>query len=893
MRRRNDNDNDNDWGGSSHQANASHIFHLIAIASAALFVIGGSGAMGEFTIQHAQQLHHASQDSNLPEYVTSMLQQQVLPSINFNHQASQPESVESSPVQRDRVRRRLEYANSQSPDFETLDEVRSFCGDPPACSSEPQVDQGREQQAMPPQPQAVPSRKRKSRGKGKRKHKKKSKTMTPAEAPDHLVDEDAQLAQQDAVEQEQLQDAGHTRPADHSSDSEGADEFANAHEAFGFGTPGAAAATTSTNSPVNGVYEPIVPGSGKGIERTPSTDIRIRANADRANQATRNPRYKMEGLPRGILQGIPWVRHVILCMLALLPHAVRQRYYEKDRCKMWTCNILQVVSKFMMWLVRVRDIDINDLYDIQSFMQHLTHDTISSFIQHLTDAGFKQSSLKNLEYHLATFLKGLARYAQRKTLASPDSLLELNEMAQDLKSSGSKRGTWARKEAREQWTKKKICQKLGVTREPTPGMLWGCYKKMKAKARQLLQRMQRAYNDGLAMVEQGAPPGTPAAMAILALSDEDHMMLQSLLAVMLSLHFQGARCTFMNQMTPSWLTNSGGIYSVDPTKDAHLLKTKRWSRLARRVIRSDLGDMLGTYNRMFYELLGSQQGHEDEWHIFWLGDASASTIDAVRNIFHSEDGMWQLTEEEMENETMYGEHQVAWMQTTMIDQLSAAVLGARPTNSHFMHHALHAVFVGYLGAFTDINQLTFRHLMAWMAYQVWYLQETHDMVHQPSRTLGQTFDRMVELAAADANNSQDEWLNTYAPDGMSRMTQRQEQEALANERDSSSEDELSAHDDYDLCAYCSGDGGGGRCTCGNVQRQVQAQINADGGASVAQMEQLRDADEAEEDQEEMNGAAQSHASAEGVWDYDNGADDARYYDSDGSYYVADTEPFNG
>ena len=33
----------------------------------------------------------------------------------------------------------------------------------------------------------------------------------------------------------------------------------------------------------------------------------------------------------------------------------------------------QVVSKFTMWLVRVRDIDINDLYDTQSFMQHLTH----------------------------------------------------------------------------------------------------------------------------------------------------------------------------------------------------------------------------------------------------------------------------------------------------------------------------------------------------------------------------------------------------------------------------------------------------------------------------------------------------------------------------------------
>ena len=73
---------------------------------------------------------------------------------------------------------------------------------------------------------------------------------------------------------------------------------------------------------------------------------------------------------------------------------------------------------------------------------------------------------------------------------------------------------------------------------------------------------------------------------------------------------------------------------------------------------------------------------------------------------------------------------------------------------------------------------------------------------------------------------------------------------------------------------------------------IQAQINADGGASVAQMEQLRDADEAEEDQEEMNGAAQSHASAEGVWDYDNGADAARYYDSDGSYHGSDTESFH-
>ena len=338
-------------------------------------------------------------------------------------------------------------------------------------------------------------------------------------------------------------------------------------------------------------------------------------------------------------------------------------------------------------------------------MQHVTQDTIGSFIQHLTDLGFKQNSLKNLEYHLAAFMHGLSRYARTKKLAKSDDMAEMADTATDVKSSASKRGTWARKEAREKWTRKNICKKLGVTREPTPGMLWGCYKKMKAKARQLLHKMELHYIDGQAMVEVGAPRGIPAAMAILALSDEEHMMLQALLAVMLSLHFQGARCSFMNIMTPSWLTSSGGISSVDPTKDAHLLKTNRWSRLARRIIRQDLGNMLGTYNRMFFELLGSQQDHANTWHIFWLGNTSESTIDTLRNIRQRQNLMWQQTEQDIRAETQYTEQQVAWMQSIMVEQLRKAVEEAPATNEHFMHHALNAVFVGYLGVFTDINQL--------------------------------------------------------------------------------------------------------------------------------------------------------------------------------------------
>ena len=83
-------------------------------------------------------------------------------------------------------------------------------------------------------------------------------------------------------------------------------------------------------------------------------------------------------------------------------------------------------------------------------------------MQHLTDLGFKQNSLKNLEYHLAAFMHGLSRYARTKKLAKSDDMAEMADIATDVKSSGSKRGTWARKEAREKWTRKNICKKLGA-----------------------------------------------------------------------------------------------------------------------------------------------------------------------------------------------------------------------------------------------------------------------------------------------------------------------------------------------------------------------------------------------------------------------------------------------
>ena len=230
------------------------------------------------------------------------------------------------------------------------------------------------------------------------------------------------------------------------------------------------------------------------------------------------------------------------------------------------------------------------------------------------------------------------------------------------------------------------------------------------------------------------------------------------------------------------------------------------------------------------------------------------------------------------------------MKEVMLNLLAAKIRGAPKTDVHFMHNSLYAVFVRFLGVFSDINQLTFRHLMAWMAYEVWYRQDTHDMVHQPSRYLNVSFDKMTEIAAADANNSKEEWLNTYSPDGMSKMTQQEEQEALAAEHDSSSDGGDEEEDMEELCAYCTGDGGGS-CFCGNEERQaaqargeeeedmedqlrayftddggdscriwrneereaIHAHVNAVGGMSLHQHQALELLDEADDEEVDMEG----------------------------------------
>ena len=64
--------------------------------------------------------------------------------------------------------------------------------------------------------------------------------------------------------------------------------------------------------------------------------------------------------------------------------------------------------------------------------------------------------------------------------------------------------------------------------------------------------------------------------------------------------------------------------------------------------------------------------------------------------------------------------------------------------------------------------------MAWMNYELWYQQLPRDFCGRRNRSLHLSYEQMRLQAAADANNSPDEWANTYAPEGMSRFTHAQE-----------------------------------------------------------------------------------------------------------------------
>ena len=122
-------------------------------------------------------------------------------------------------------------------------------------------------------------------------------------------------------------------------------------------------------------------------------------------------------------------------------------------------------------------------------------------------------------------------------------------------------------------------------------------------------------------------------------------------------------------------------------------------------------------------------------------------------------------------------------------------MNTRPVSNHFMHFSLRAVFVDWLEMFKDINQLQFRHLLAWMNYELWYTQCELDFCGMPNRFLNSSYHQFLEQASADANNTPEVFESTYCPEGMSKLTQRDEQECADEQADL---DEVSRNLDPDF-----------------------------------------------------------------------------------------------
>ena len=88
---------------------------------------------------------------------------------------------------------------------------------------------------------------------------------------------------------------------------------------------------------------------------------------------------------------------------------------------------------------------------------------------------------------------------------------------------------------------------------------------------------------------------------------------------------------------------------------------------------------------------------------------------------------------------------------------------------------LKAVFVDREGVYKDINQAYFRHLVAWMNYDMWYHQVPVDFCGMRNVFVGMDYHQFVAQASADANNTPEVWVKVYAPEGMSKMTKAEEE----------------------------------------------------------------------------------------------------------------------
>ena len=599
-------------------------------------------------------------------------------------------------------------------------------------------------------------------------------TRSSARASMNQTDMDGQLAlemqlQEEEEHQQQLKDQMEDDYADSFSDVSDEEFMETISQACTqlSSVPG----LDANDTPVDGKFGPIcgIEGTPVGFERCGHSDKRLIEDKHTVQKTSPSGKYKMLGLRKGHCAGIPWVRRT--CKQYIDHHMTQARRAEqtqKDGLKGLVNRLLHVVNKLLKWLMCEKDASPDDIYEMKSVIELMCSDVMEEYVEACFEAGYKASSLKTMEYTLSEFLLAMESLAAQHGLDTGDLL----QVSDRLKKTCFQRGPAARKQAKESFTKEAQMQKLGITEQPCPKDILKIFKKTYKLASALQKKME-----GLDGIE-----------AILALTPEQHNQIQACIAVLISTAFGGARVTMVKQLALSWLTvraiGASCEYYLDPSVDADLLKKQQWSELAKRHIHHKVGALIKAYIEPFKELFEDNfdllhnaetdkqlvlSNFDRQWRVFF----KTKNKKFVRAIARIHEGM--------ENGTMDKDGAIV--------ALAEALHDVPQVDENFMHEALKYITVEKLKMFKDINQIYWRHLIAWMNYELWYTQAEKDFCGMDNPFKGKSWKAFVLQASADANNSPGIWEDRYAPEGTSRCTREQELARQQDDLSASDEDE--------------------------------------------------------------------------------------------------------
>ena len=524
------------------------------------------------------------------------------------------------------------------------------------------------------------------------------------------------------------------------------------------------------NTPRHGKFKPIVEGTGFGYDRSPLQEGRIHAALDTAADAKGS--YKMMGMPRNQIQGIVFVRKALQYHLANMAPGKRLAQMAKDGCKKVVSRILFAASKFFMFLLKDMGCCIGSIYDTAQFIHMVDRQTVHAFSLKLEAMGYAASSMKQIEYQLHLFFIALAGSAEAGGMPTGN----LSSLASHLNKAANSRGRAAKLEARQRFTRENQKKKLGITGDPSINMLWSAFMQCYQRIKVLMDKMfdpQHNYGgeEEHSSTGSGGDDEPYAADCFLSLTPKEHMELMALYAVVLSMMYGGARVSMLRVLKPCWLVMRHGTCKLDPSVHQEQLKRYSWSSLANTDIHTQVGQLLYNYISLFRVMVEDEMpgfNFDDDFTVFFQIDDPAFI---------------KKFQEIHDHCTSPGDGAGVMSRLDVQKELVELIMNTRPVSDHFMHFSLRAVFVDWLQMFKDINQTVFRHLLAWMNYELWYTQCELDFCGMPNRFLNSSYHQFLEQASADANNTPEVFERTYCPEGMSKLTQQEEQELADGQAD--------------------------------------------------------------------------------------------------------------